>query len=70
MKKIFQMASEVGGCGTAISGAGPSILTFVNQHLNPHDVVRTLSENLEDKKIRAQLKVLGIARQGAIVEQI
>lgn len=70
MKKIFEIASQVGGCGTVVSGAGPSVLTFVNQHLNPYDAARTLSENLQEKKIQAQVKVLGIARQGAVVEAI
>jgi homoserine kinase len=70
MKKIFEIASEVGGCGTVVSGAGPSVLTFVNHHLNPNDAARVLSENLQGKKIRAHVKVLGIARQGAAVEVI
>jgi homoserine kinase len=70
MKKIFEIATESGGCGTVMSGAGPSILTFVNHHETPVELVRILQDNLQRKKLPAQIKILGIARQGAIVEDI
>lgn len=70
MKKIFEIASSVGSHGAAMSGAGPSILTFVNHHQDPYDIVRKLTENLQMKKIQAQVKILPIARQGATVEDL
>lgn len=70
MKKIFDLATQTGGCGTVMSGAGPSILTFVNQHDSPFDIVRNLTEALEKKKISAQVKIMGISKQGATVSPL
>ena len=70
MKKIFDLASSVGGCGTFMSGAGPSILTFVNHHEPAQDVVMRLAEHLKKNKLEVQVKTLPISRQGAVIEDI
>ncbi|MBI1869929.1 MAG: homoserine kinase [Chlamydiae bacterium] len=70
MKKVFDLASEAGGCGTVVSGSGPSILTFLNHHDVPSDLVKALTEQLDHQKIQAQVKVLNISRQGAVVEEV
>lgn len=70
MRKIFDIASQSSSCGTVVSGSGPTILTFVNQHETPFEVMRVLSERLESAKIEAEVKILNVARQGASVEAI
>ncbi|MBI1882858.1 MAG: homoserine kinase [Chlamydiae bacterium] len=70
MKKIFEIASHLCGGRAAMSGAGPSILAFTNHHENPYDVIRALSENLSHHKIGAQVKLLNVSHQGAVVEEM
>ncbi|MDP3980787.1 MAG: homoserine kinase [Chlamydiota bacterium] len=68
MKKIFDIASDSGGCATALSGAGSSILTFVNHHVHPNEVAQNVMRELINKKITCQVKVLDIVKRGALVE--
>ncbi len=70
MRKIFDLASQSSSCGTVVSGSGPTILSFVNHHETPFEVMRVLSEKLEQAKISAQIKILNVARQGAVVEAL
>jgi len=63
---LQELRSESGILGVALSGAGPSVLVFINPRVPTHKTIATIESHLQEKKLPAELLLTEIAHTGAI----
>ena len=68
MAPIMEAALEAGACGSALSGAGSSILAFAFR--NPDGIAAAMVKAARDHDTPANSLVLSCAEQGAVVEPL
>ncbi len=65
---LIEASYEKGSLGTAISGAGTSVVSLTDRNFN--EIGETMVKILEKKGIESEYKVLDIDKKGAIVKEV
>ena len=62
---LQELNGKEGVLGAALSGAGPSVIVFLDPNSSAQKTKRTIAAHLEEKKLAAELLLTSIARRGA-----
>ncbi len=67
MQELFAAAREAGACGTALSGAGPTLIAFVENADKAEGVRRAFAERAGALNVAGAAHVVGLSARGAHV---
>ena len=70
MDEVLNEAIKKGACGATLSGAGPTLVAFVNDKNKALEIGKTMITKWQEFKVKSTYKVLSVATSGAKVESL
>ena len=70
MEVVLNEGLNNGACGATLSGAGPTLVAFVNDKNKALEIGKTMAKKWMDFKVKSTYKVLNVASDGAKVESL
>lgn len=70
MEEVLQVGLNCGALGSTLSGAGPTLVAFVNNKEKAEHIGKTMTSKWEEFKVKSSCKVLNVAEEGAKVETL
>lgn len=70
MEAILNEALKQGACGATLSGAGPTLVAFVNDKTKAEEIGKKMIEKWQEFKIKSFYKILRVASDGAKIETL
>lgn len=70
MEAVLSEGIKKGACGTTLSGAGPTLVAFVNDKKQASVIGTAMTEKWNEFKVKSTYKVLTVATKGAHVENL
>ena len=70
MEAVLNEGLERGACGATLSGAGPTLVAFINDKNKAEQIGKTMTEKWSEFKVKSTYKVLNVASDGVKVENL
>ena len=70
METVLNEGLEKGACGAILSGAGPTLVAFINDKSKAETIGKAMTKKWEDFKVKSDYKVLNVATDGAQTEKM
>lgn len=70
METVLNEALAQGAYGATLSGAGPTLVAFVNDKIKAENIGKKMTEKWQEFKIKSTHKVLNVALEGAKIESL
>lgn len=70
MEAVLNEAINAGALGATLSGAGPTLVAFVNDKMKAESIGKCMSQRWNEFKVKSIYKVLDVAFDGAKVESL
>ena len=70
MEPVLNEGLQRGAVGATLSGAGPTLVAFVNDKNKAEEIGKTMVSKWQDFKVKSTYKVLNVASDGAQVESL
>ena len=70
MEEVLNEGLKKGACGATLSGAGPTLVAFVNDKNKAEQIGKAMTEKWSESKVRSTYKVLNVASDGVKVENL
>lgn len=70
MQEVLNEGLKNGACGATLSGAGPTLVAFVNDKNKAEEIGKTMTEKWQEFKVKSNYKVLNVASDGVKVENL
>ncbi len=70
MQEVLNEALKQGACGATLSGAGPTLVAFVNDKSKAEAIGKAMTERWSEFKVQSTYKVLNVAIDGVKVENL
>lgn len=70
MEAVLNEAMNQGALGATLSGAGPTLVAFVNDKNKAENIGKRMIEKWREYKVRSSYKILDVATEGAKVESL
>lgn len=70
MEEVLNEGLRKGACGATLSGAGPTLVAFVNDRNKAEEIGKSMTKKWEEFKVKSTYKVLNVASDGVKVENL
>ena len=70
MEQVLNEALKIGACGATLSGAGPTLVAFVNDKNKAEQIGKTMTDKWSEFKVQSTYKVLNVAFDGVKIENL
>ena len=70
MEEVLNEGLRKGACGATLSGAGPTLVAFVNDKNKAEEIGKAMTEKWQSFKVKSTYKVLNVASDGVKVENL
>ncbi len=70
MEEVLNEGLVKGACGATLSGAGPTLVAFVNDKNRAEEIGKSMTEKWNEFKVKSTYKVLNVASDGVKVENL
>ena len=68
MEEVLNEGLMKGACGATLSGAGPTLVAFVNDKNKAEEIGKAMTEKWQEFKVKSTYRVLNVASDGVKVE--
>ena len=70
MEEVLNEGLNKGACGATLSGAGPTLVAFVNDKNKAEEIGKAMTEKWKEFKVKSDYRVLNVASDGVKVENL
>ncbi|MBI2995166.1 MAG: homoserine kinase [Candidatus Melainabacteria bacterium] len=70
MEDVLNEGMKYGACGGTLSGAGPTLVAFINNKQKAEDIGKAMTSKWKEFNVKSNYKVLNVASDGAKVESL
>jgi len=70
MEEVLNEGLKKGACGATLSGAGPTLVAFVNDKSKAEEIGKVMTEKWQEFKVKSNYRVLNVASDGVKVENL
>ena len=70
MEAVLNEGLKCGAFGATLSGAGPTLVAFINDSRKAEEIGKAMSEKWHEFKVKSTYKVLNVATSGAKIEEL
>ena len=70
MEEVLNEGLQRGACGATLSGAGPTLVAFINDKNKAEQIGKAMTEKWSEFKVKSTYKVLNVASDGVKIENL
>lgn len=70
MEEVLEEGLSSGALGSTLSGAGPTLVAFINSKEKAEQIGKSMIKKWEEFKVKSSYKILNVANEGAGVESL